>query len=29
MTIYEIEVSWSVGSADLKVMSVKVFYTNP
>jgi hypothetical protein len=26
---YEVEVNWSDGSSDLKLMSVKLFYTNP
>ena len=26
---YEIEVEWSTGSADLRAMNVRVFYTNP
>ena len=26
---YEVEVYWSDGSSDLKLMSVKLFYTNP
>jgi hypothetical protein len=26
---YEIEVSWTVGSSNLKLTSVKVYYTNP
>jgi hypothetical protein len=26
---YEVEVFWSAGSSDLKLMSVKLFYSNP